>query len=108
MARFIDEAHCEERARVNNPFGIFLHFADQVHLVSKCAAGTEIGKDDIARVRKERISEVVTIPRRSRNVEFHHREQAPQNVRQTVQFVFNEKFASASFDSLCRSKAAKR
>jgi len=73
VAGLVNQPHGKELACVNCALGMLVDFAHLVHPVSKLAARSHAGKDDVSRVGKKRLGKPIPFTRLSRNVEFHHR-----------------------------------
>jgi hypothetical protein len=57
---------------MDDAVGMIFDIADLIHAVREVAARRHIGKDNIARIGEERLSELIALARIPRNVEFHH------------------------------------
>ena len=75
----VDQAHRVDLARLDRPLGIVHQIALLVHLLGEHAGGAEVGEDDVAGDREQRVVELVSVPRPARDVELkgcHHSVQA--------------------------------
>ncbi len=77
MAGLVDQAHGEQLTRMYGAVGKFGRIANLIHLMGEGTACGEVGKDDVAVKRKQRIRKPIAFPCRSRNMEFHHVTRAP-------------------------------
>jgi len=67
--------------------GILVHLADLVHSISKGAAGSQIGKDNITRIREKQSANWYRSRALLRDVEFHHKN--PGSPNNTADFSTN-------------------
>ena len=68
----VDQAHRVKLPGMNRPLRMLLHVANRVHAVRELAAGGKIGENNIPRIGKQRLRELVPLTRIPGYMEFHH------------------------------------
>jgi hypothetical protein len=65
---------------MNRQFGVFFHLANLVHAVRECAAGGQIGKNDVPCEGKQQFGELVAFTRAPGYMKLHHRKPNSQTL----------------------------